>query len=204
MINIYTILKIRRKTTQILPLNVKDRNYSISGPSPPSIPRVSIYLCEFMPSYCTPNPGAYLLIFFGHIVSAEGITTNPKKIESVKNWPKSVTVKQVKSFLGLWSYYRKFILNFSSIAKPLTGLTEKDVKFVWSSDCDQAFEKLNTCLVSTLILVYPDLTKPFILDTDVSGVGIGAVLSQNQGDKERLVVYYSGVLTKSEQNYCQA
>ena len=140
--------------------------------------------------------------FLGHIVSEEGISTNPKKIDSVKNWPKPVTVKQVRSFLGLCSYYRKFILNFSSIAKPLTRLTEKDVKFVWSSDCDQAFEKLKTCLVNTPVLVYPDLTKPFILDTDASGVGIGAVLSQKQGDKERVVAYYSRVLTKSERNYC--
>ena len=86
--------------------------------------------------------------------------------------------------------------------KPLTRLTEKYVKFVWSSDCDQAFEKLKTCLVNTPILVYPDLTKPLILDTDASGVGIGAVLSQKQGDKERVVAYYSRVLTKSERNYC--
>ena len=136
--------------------------------------------------------------FLGHIVSEEGISTNPKKIDSVKNWPKPVTVKQATSFLGLCSYYRKFILNFSSIVKPLTRLTEKDVKFVWSSDCDQAFEKLKTCLVNTPVLVYPDLTKPFILDTDASGVCIGAVLSQKQGDKERVVVYYSRVLTKSE------
>ena len=140
--------------------------------------------------------------FLGHIVSEEGISTNPKKIDSVKNWPKPVTVKQVRSFLGLCSYYRKFILNFSSIAKPLTRLTEKDIKIVWSSDCDQAFEKLKTSLVNTPVLVYPDLTKPFILDTDTSGVGIGAVLSQKQDDKERVVAYYSRVLTKSERNYC--
>ena len=76
-------------------------------------------------------------------------------------------------------------------------MTEKDVKFVWSSDCDQAFEKLKTCLVNT-----PDLTKPFILDTDASGVGIGAVLSEKQCDKERVVAYYSRVLTKSDRNYC--
>ena len=140
--------------------------------------------------------------FLGHIVSEEGISTNPKKIDSVKNWPKPVTVKQVRSFLGLCSYYRKFILNLSSIAKPLTRLTEKDIKIVWSSDCDQAFENLKTSLVNTPVLVYPDLTKPFILDTDTSGVGIGAVLSQKQDDKERVVAYYSRVLTKSERNYC--
>ena len=140
--------------------------------------------------------------FLGHIVSEEGISTNPKKIDSVQNWPKPVTVKQVRSFLALCSYYRKFILNFSSIAKPLTRLTEKDVKFVWSSDCDQAFEKLKTCLVNTPVLGYPDLTKPFILDTDASGVGIGAVSSQKQDDKERVVACYSRVLTKSERNYC--
>ena len=140
--------------------------------------------------------------FLGHVVSEEGISTNPKKVESVRDWPKPVTVKQVRSFLGLCSYYRKFILNFSTIAKPLTRLTEKDVKFVWSMECDRAFESLKTCLVDTPILVYPDMTKPFILDTDASGVGIGAVLSQMQGDKEKVVAYYSRVLTKSERNYC--
>ena len=140
--------------------------------------------------------------FLGHVVSEEGISTDPKKVETVKEWPKPSTVKQVRSFLGLCSYYRRFILNFSSVAKPLTRLTEKDVKFAWSSECEEAFQKLKNCLVNTPILVYPDLTKPFILDTDASGVGIGAVLSQLQGGKERVVAYYSRVLTKSERNYC--
>ena len=80
--------------------------------------------------------------------------------------------------------------------------TEKDVRFVCPLDCDQAFEKLKPCFVNNPTVIYPDLTMPFILDTDASGVGIGAVLSQEQGDKERVVAYYSRLLTRSKQNYC--
>ena len=141
--------------------------------------------------------------FLGHIVSDEGISTNPEKVETVKSWPIPKNIKQVRGFLGLCSYYRKSIRNFSTIAKPLTRLTEKQMtRFSWTSECMEAFNELKSCLVSAPILTYPDIEQDFILDTDASGVGIGAILSQKQDGQERVIAYYSKVLSKSERNYC--
>ena len=140
--------------------------------------------------------------FLGHIVSAEGIRTDPKKTETVLSWPVPRFLKELRSFLGLYSYYRKFIRNFSTLAKPLHRLTEKNVKFHWSIDCLNAFSKLKEALVEATVLAYPDPKGNFILDTDASGVGLGAILSQEQDGYERVIGYYSRSLTKSERRYC--
>ena len=101
------------------------------------------------------------------------------------------------------NYYRRFIKNFSEIAKPLTKLTEKSSKFGWTTECDNAFRSLRNKLISSPILIFPDFSKQFILDTDASEVGIGAVLSQVQPDgSEAVVAYASRTLTKPERNYC--
>ena len=140
--------------------------------------------------------------FLGHIVSAEGIRTDPQKTETVLSWPIPRSLKELRSFLGLCSYYRKFIRNFSTLAKPLHRLTEKNVKFHWSIDCQNAFSKLKEALVEATVLAYPDPKGNFILDTDASGVGLGAILSQEQDGHERVIGYYSRSLTKSERHYC--
>ena len=142
------------------------------------------------------------LSFLGHIISDSGIETDPEKISAVKEWPIPVNVTEVQSFLGLCSYYRRFIPKFADIAKPLHRLTEKGQKFVWNSECEQAFGTLKKYLTEAPILAYPDFSKPFILDTDASDTSIGAVLSQVHDGKERVVCYGSISLTKSERKYC--
>ena len=142
------------------------------------------------------------VLFLGHTISAAGIATDPKKIEAVKEWPTPCTVKEVRSFLGLTSYYRKFILNYADKAKPLHRLTEKLQKFIWTSDCQRAFDSLKQALVSAPILSYPEEDGQFILDTDASLVGLGAVLSQIQNGQEKVISYYSRAFSRAEKQYC--
>ena len=137
------------------------------------------------------------------MVSPEGVATDPEKTRKVREWPQPTSVKEVCQFLGLVSYYRKFIKDFSQIAKPLHRLTEKTSVFVWTEDCEDAFQQLRTRLVTSPIQAFPDHRRPFILDTDASDVGIGAVLSQVQDDGvERVIAYASRVLTKAKRRYC--
>ena len=140
--------------------------------------------------------------FLGHVVNKDGIGTDPSKIEAVTSWPCPKSVKEVRSFLGLCSYYRKFVKGFATIAKPLHELTHKDQSFIWTVDCQKAFDTLKSTLTSSPILAYPSSEGDLILDTDASGVGIGAVLSQIQGDSERVIAYYSRTLNQPERQYC--
>ena len=140
--------------------------------------------------------------FLGHIITKDGISTDPKKVEAVQNWPIPRTIKEVRSFLGLCSYYRKFIKSFATVAKPLHQLSEKSQEFHWDQKCKEAFDRLKQLLTEAPILTYPDPQKDFILDTDASGTGIGAVLSQIQDGKKKVIAYYSRVLSKAERNYC--
>ena len=140
--------------------------------------------------------------FLGHKVSADGISTSPAKTQVVHNWPTPCNVSELRSFLGLCSYYRKFVKNFAAIAKPLHDLTAKDKNFKWSEECQNAFQKLKAALTTDPILAHPDFTRDFILDTDASDKSIGAVLSQNIDGKERVCAYASRCLSKSERRYC--
>ena len=106
-------------------------------------------------------------------------------------------------FLGLENYYRRFIKNFATVARPLHQATEKSHNFTWTCQCEEAFSKLKEFLTSAPILALPDWSKPFIVDTDASDFGIGAVLSQCQEDgKEHVISYASWLLTKPERNHC--
>ena len=140
--------------------------------------------------------------YLGHIVSSEGVATDPNKVQAVAEWPIPKCVKDVRSFLGLASYYRKFIRGFAEIASPLHALTEKSREFVWTESCQRAFDELKGRLLTAPILSYPIPEENFILDTDASGEGIGAVLSQVQDGAERVVAYASRKLSKPERNYC--
>ncbi|CAG2255790.1 Retrovirus-related Pol polyprotein from transposon 17.6,Retrovirus-related Pol polyprotein from transposon 297 [Mytilus edulis] len=120
--------------------------------------------------------------YLGHIISEDGIATDPEKIKVVQNWPVPTNPTEVRSFLGLCSYYRKFIKNFASIAKCLHVLTEKGKRFEWISDCQHAFDLLKIKLTNAPILTHPDFNKEFILDTDASNVALGGVLSQRHED----------------------
>ncbi len=140
--------------------------------------------------------------FLGHIIGKEGVTVDPEKIKAVQEWPQPMCVKDVRAFVGFASYYRRFVKNFASIASPLHALTKSDVNFVWSKSCQEAFERLKTCLSSSPILAYPSEDQTFILDTDASNDGLGAVLSQQGVEMERPVAYASRTLTDPEKNYC--
>ena len=140
--------------------------------------------------------------FLGHVVSSQGIGTDPAKTETVDSWPVPRNKKELRSFLGLCTYYRKFVRNFASIAAPLHWLTRDDVEYVWDEKCATAFKLLKSALTRSPILAYPDAGGEFILDTDASSCGIGAVLSQLQDGVERVVAYYSRSLSSPERNYC--
>ena len=139
--------------------------------------------------------------YLGHVISAEGFSTDPAKVEAVCSWPTPASVHDVRSFLGLASYYRRFVANFASIAQPLHKLTEKKIPFHWTNECQQAFDILKNKLTTAPVLVYPEISKQFILDTDASDRGIGAVLSQMHDGQERVIAYGSRALSKAERNY---
>ena len=140
--------------------------------------------------------------YLGHIVSESGIATDPGKIERVCEWPVPENVTEIKSFLGLAGYYRRFAPDFAQMARPLHKLTEANVEFVWTPECRSSFQTLKTLLSTAPVLAYPDFTAELILDTDASNHGIGAVLSQVKDGAEHPVAYASRTLTKAERNYC--
>ncbi|BHF63754.1 hypothetical protein SprV_0200674900 [Sparganum proliferum] len=144
--------------------------------------------------------------FLGHVFSAAGIETDDEKVTQIREWPTPADVTEVRSFLGLASYYRRFIKDYARIAGSPHKLTQKDVKFKWTADCTTSFQTLKDKLCSTPILVFPDISNDagkFILDTDASDTAIGAVLSQQQSDgTERVIQYLSRSLTKAERRYC--
>ena len=144
-------------------------------------------------------------------MSGKGIATNPKKVEAVAKWPTPKTVYDVRSFLGFVGYYRRFIKDFSKIAKPIreviTGLenqskrTAKKTFVEWTEAADFVFEHLKKLCISTPILAYPDYKLPFVLHTDSSSEGLGAVLYQKQNEKLRVIAYASRSVSKSESHY---
>ena len=116
--------------------------------------------------------------FLGHVISKAGIHVDPTKIEAVKNWEAPTSPTEVRSFLGLAGYYRRFIENFSKIALPMTALTQKDRKFVWGAEEEKAFQHLKQKLCNAPILSFPEGTENFVVYCDASHKGLGCVLSK--------------------------
>ncbi len=148
----------------------------------------------------------YEVRYLGHIVSAEGISTDPDKIAAVAKWPVPVKAPDLRSFLGFTSYYRRFIKNYLRIAKPLHELVAnveaRHTEYEWSEACQEAFDMLKMRCVEAPILAYPNFDKPFIVHTDTSGIGLGAILYQADDDgRERVIAYASQGLSKSEAYY---
>ncbi|KAA0031895.1 ty3-gypsy retrotransposon protein [Cucumis melo var. makuwa] len=135
--------------------------------------------------------------FLGHVVSKAGVSVDPAKIEAVTGWTRPSTVSEVRSFLGLAGYYRRFVGNFSRIATPLTQLTRKGAPFVWSKACEDSFQNLKQKLVTAPVLTVPDGSGSFVIYSDASKKGLGCVLMQ-QG---KVVAYASRQLKSHEQNY---
>ena len=141
--------------------------------------------------------------FFGQVVSSSGVKPCPVNIAKVVDWPVPGMAKQVKQFVALCSYYRRFVKDFAKIARPMVELIRKGKKFIWTDNCQKSFEKLKDLLVGTEIMGYPlDNAGDFILDVDASDVGIGGVLQQIQDEHERVIAYASRALNKPKRNYC--
>ncbi|XP_059307043.1 uncharacterized protein LOC132058603 [Lycium ferocissimum] len=135
--------------------------------------------------------------FLGHVVTGDGIKVDPQKIAAVKDWPRPTSATEIRSFLGLANYYRKFVEGFSSIASPLTKLTQKTAKFQWSEACERSFQELKTRLTSAPILTLPSGSGGYVVYCDASRIGLGCVLMQNG----KVIAYASRQLKKHEKNY---
>jgi len=135
--------------------------------------------------------------FLGHILLEEGIVVDPSKAQEVMDWKAPTYVSEVRSFLGLARYYRRFIPDFSKIAKPMTSLLQKDHKFVWMEGCELAFRTLRKLLTTAPVLVQPNIEKPFDVFCDASKSGLGCVLMQDGS----VIAYASRQLRRHEVNY---
>lgn len=154
--------------------------------------KVQVDKCEFLRKE---------IDFLGHLVTQEGIKPNPKKLKAITNYPLPKTTKQIKSFLGITGFYRKFIKNYAHIAKPLTNCLKKGNKIQHTEEFLNAFNTLKSLLTNPPILAYPDFEKPFLLTTDASNYALGAVLSQKGVTGEKPVSYISRTLNDTEQKY---
>ncbi|KAI2668864.1 Transposon Tf2-6 polyprotein [Labeo rohita] len=142
--------------------------------------------------------------FLGYIISPEGVAMDEHKVNSVLNWPRPTTLKELQRFLGFSNFYRHFIRNFSSVAAPLTTMVKKGAScLTWSQSAIQAFDELRRRFTTAPILHHPDPDRPFIVEVDASSTGVGAVLSQRQGEPAKMFpcAFYSHKLSPAERNY---
>ena len=157
--------------------------------------------------------GADSVNYLGHVISANGIATEEEKVRAVREWKVPNTIRKLRAFLGLASYYRKFIAGFAKIAKPLHAVTsavhadpatskkkQASIAKFWNEECQNAFEQLKLALGAAPVLGFADFTRPFRLDIDASFDGLGAVLSQDQGSGRRVIAYASRSLRQNEKN----
>jgi hypothetical protein len=135
--------------------------------------------------------------FLGHVLSANGIAVDPSKVKDILEWKPPTTVHQVRSFFGLAGYYRRFILDFSKLVKPITCLLKNHTKFNWSSRCNETFEQLKVLLTTAPVLAQPDIEKPFDVYCKAPGSGLGCVLMQ----EGRVIAYASRQLRRHEEHY---
>ncbi|XP_068122518.1 uncharacterized protein [Hyperolius riggenbachi] len=144
--------------------------------------------------------------FLGHVISKEGVKPNPEKVKLIKEWPVPTTIREVRAFLGIASYYRRFIPHFAQKARPLhfilkgAQLRKKNDTVCWNTEQQKAFDELKAEIESSLILAFADFHLPFRLYTDASNQGLGAVLTQEKGGKERVIAFASRSLRETEKN----
>ncbi len=135
--------------------------------------------------------------FLGHVVSKDGILVDPVKIEAVRDWPRPKSATEVRSFLGLARYYRRFVEGFAKISTPLTELTRKNCKFVWTDKCEGSFQELKQRLITAPVLTLPKSDEKFVIYCDASKQGLGCVLMQSG----KVIAYASRQLKEYEQRY---
>ena len=140
--------------------------------------------------------------FLGHVVNSEGVSTDPDKVKAVREWKTPKCSDETRSFLGFVGYYRKFCPDYATAAKPLNRIAAKGATFKWGAEEQEAFDKLRGFIMESPVLAYPDFTKDFLVDTDASLDGAGAVLSQMVDGEERVIAYFSKTFSPAERNYC--
>ena len=139
--------------------------------------------------------------YLGHIISRDGVTTDPEKTAKVATWQVPISKKDTQRFLGFANFYWRFIKDFAQLAWLLHRLTENTSSFGWTDKCQSSFDQLRRCLCLAPVLAYPEFEKPFILDTDASDTGIGGVFSQLDGDGRRRVIAYGIWLLITHQHH---
>lgn len=156
---------------------------------------INLNKCEF----CKPS-----LTYLGYVVDKDGLHTDPQKVSTIVNYPQPKTVTEIKRFLGMASWYRRFVNDFSTIVAPISDLTKGKKKsqcVQWTDEAVESFSKIKSLLVSAPILASPDFSKIFSIQCDASGYGVGGVLTQGVGEEECVVAYASRTLNKAERNY---
>lgn len=154
--------------------------------------KIQLDKCEFMKKETA---------FLGHVITVDGVKANPDKISAIESWPLPRNDKELKGFLGILGYYRKFIRDFARIVKPLTSQLRKGEKITHNKEFIETFNRCKKLLTTSHILQYPDFSKPFVLTTDASNYAIGAVLSQGPIGKDKPIAFASRTLAKAEENY---
>ena len=140
--------------------------------------------------------------YLGHIISKNGVMVDSSKTDVVKKYPAPRNPHEIRQFLGLCNYYRRFVKDYAKIAVPLNNLLQKDKEFNWTESCQKSFDTLKQALTSAPILAYPDMSKPFIFTCDASGLAIGYILGQlDENNKERVISYSGRALRKNELNW---
>ena len=143
----------------------------------------------------------HFVSFLGHVVSEKGIGMEEGKVKAIKEWSRPQTVQDVRAFLGLAGYYRRFVRNFSKIAASMSELLKKDVPFAWSEEAEVSFESLKKAIVSAPVLIVADDSRPFTIHTDASGFAVGAELAQDHGQGLQPIAFMSKKMLAAERNY---
>lgn len=147
------------------------------------------------PSKC--RFGVAKVNYLGHVLSKDGVQVDNSKIEIVQNYPAPNNQHEVRQFLGLCNFYRKFVKDYAKITVPINELLHKNYEFKWTDKCQTAFDTLKSALTSAPILAYADMSKPFVLSCDASGHAIGYILGQLDDQNREKVISYGGQIIKS-------
>ena len=156
----------------------------------------NLYINILKSSFCVES-----LKYLGYIIDHEGMRIDPDKVSCIVNYPVPKTIKEVRRFMGMTSYYRRFVNDFSAISTPITSLTSTKNKFVWTPEAHESFLKLKSALISSPVLICPDYKKPFTIHCDASNLAVGAVITQGDPPDERPIAYMSKKLNNAEINY---